>query len=171
MPARTISRRSVEAPGFVRFCSGRSNAVLTKSRSVSKSVRRYVLSRSQRAMCVAKPPASRRNRTPERFQRRKDFAVSRRRGEVHGLPHILAGFLRAVPPVGDVSQRGEHGRTVVAARAGHVQPLAEHAVGVVELTAFGQRFAELPTENEHGAHRIVELTPKELAARQVETLA
>src|SRR5579863_10044720 len=141
MPARTISRRSVEAPGFVRFCSGRSNAVLTRSRSVSKSVRRYVLSRSQRAMCVAKPPASRRNRTPQRFERRKNVTVSRRRREVNGFSHVLARFLRAVSPVGYVSQRGKHDRAVVAARAGHVERLPEHAVGVVELAAFGQRLA------------------------------
>ncbi len=40
MPERTISRSSVEAPGLVRFWSGRSRAVFTRSRSESNSVRR-----------------------------------------------------------------------------------------------------------------------------------
>jgi len=53
-PERTISRMSVEAPGLVRFSSGRSSAVRTMSLSVSNSVRRYVLSRSQRAIWRSK---------------------------------------------------------------------------------------------------------------------
>ena len=53
--SRIISRSRVDAPGFVRFWSARSRAVFTISRRVPNSVRRYVLSRSQRATCTASP--------------------------------------------------------------------------------------------------------------------
>src|SRR5262245_28858156 len=48
--ASASSRKSVAAPGLVRFSSARSKAVRTRSRTVSNSVRRYVLSRSQRVI-------------------------------------------------------------------------------------------------------------------------
>ena len=89
MPARTISRRSVEAPGFVRFSSGRSSAVFTRSRSESNSVRRYVLSRSQRAMWLVKPtmhslPCGRAPQRSRRFTTPSTGGASRARPRARG---------------------------------------------------------------------------------------
>src|SRR5580658_8640041 len=100
-------------------------------------------------MCVAKPPVFRyhmragqsaleaidalhrltprlrRNRTPEGLERRKNLAVSRRRGEVDRLTHVLSSLLGAVAPVSDVGQGREHGRAIVAARTRDIERLAE----------------------------------------------
>ena len=62
-------------------------------------------------------------------------------------------------------------RAIGAARAGEIERLAEHAVGVGEVAGARERFAELAAEDEDRAHRIVELAAEDLAAREVEAAA
>ena len=71
----------------------------------------------------------------------------------------------------DVRERPEHGRAVRPARPGDVERLAKDSLGVVELPAPGERLAQLAAEDEHRAHRIVELAPEELAPRELERRA
>src|ERR1019366_2053919 len=179
MPARTISRKSVDAPGFVRFWSGRSRAVFTRSRNESNSVRRYVLSRSQRAICVAKPiydslpqtRSSRCDRAAQRLERGDELVGPRDGGQLEGLDKVVARVLPPVAAVGDVRERAQHGGPIGPARSGHVERFAQDPVGVAQLPAPGESLAELATEDEQRAHRVVELATEKLAARELEGAA
>ena len=64
----------------------------------------------------------------------------------------------------DVRERAEDAGAILAARSCHVERFAEHAFGVDERARDRERFAELPAENEHRAHRIVELAAEQFAA-------
>jgi hypothetical protein len=125
--------------------------------------------RAARAASLTTP--SRRNRAAKCFERGKDLTRPRRGGEIDGFADVFASLYAAIPAVRDLSQGREHGGSVAAARARHVQGLSQDAIGVAELPALGQGFAQLSAEDEHGAHGVVELASKQLAPREVETLS
>src|SRR5262249_30441021 len=135
----------------------RSMAVRTRSRTVSKSVRKYVLSRSQRAMKFI----PHRDFLPHRDRKGADVAAARSLAvAVRILPHPIAphslermdeivrgrlsgeleGFAQIAACLGspcalpcDERERAEHARSLRPARAGQIERLAQHAVGIGEV--------------------------------------
>ncbi len=165
--------------------SGRSTAVRTRSRSGSKSVRRYALvevpprDEGRAAATPLRSPAialaiaplahssPRVARPPRRISSSDCITIALRRPAGRG-PAPRAGTpmasLAALALARHERQRARaRGPDQGLARAGQVERLAEHAVRVGQVAGARERLAELPAEDQHRAHRIVELAAEDLA--------
>src|SRR5438105_1563253 len=104
----------------------------------------------------APPPRTRasshRHRATQVFERAHQIARARLARELDRLLHVRERLVRAIAATRDVRERPEDARTVLPARPGHVERLAEDALGIRVVSNLRQRLTQLAAEDEHRAN-------------------
>ena len=67
-----------------------------------------------------------------------------------------------------MSECTQNARAVRPIRTRHVQRLAQYALGIHVVSGLRKGLAQLSAKDEHRSHRVIELSAKQLATREVE---